>query len=40
MTAKKDFYTYAEAQAAAQALGIKSKSDYGKRCREDRRLPL
>ncbi|HCF1396219.1 TPA: hypothetical protein NH837_000399, partial [Pseudomonas aeruginosa] len=39
MTAKKDFYTYAEAQAAAQALGIKSKSDYGKRCREDRRLP-
>nr|WP_314305404.1 VPA1269 family protein [Pseudomonas aeruginosa]MDT8214517.1 VPA1269 family protein [Pseudomonas aeruginosa] len=35
-----DLYpTYAEAQAAAQALGIKIKSDYGKRYREDRRLP-
>ncbi len=35
-----DFYqTYAEAQAAAQALGIKSRLDYTKRYREDPRLP-
>ncbi len=35
-----DFYpTYAEAQAAAQALGIKTQLDYTKRYREDPRLP-
>ncbi len=35
-----DFYpTYAEAQAAAQALGFKSQLDYAKRYREDPRLP-
>ncbi|OVZ00578.1 hypothetical protein CDO47_35700 [Pseudomonas aeruginosa] len=35
-----DLYpTYAEAQAAAQALGIKNQSDYNKRYREDPRLP-
>lgn len=39
MQAKKDFYTYTEAQAAAQALGIKSKPDYKKRYREGLRLP-
>ncbi|MFZ2321288.1 MAG: integrase repeat-containing protein, partial [Pseudomonas sp.] len=39
MPAKKGFYTYAEAQAAAQALGIKSRPDYRKRYREDPRLP-
>jgi hypothetical protein len=39
MPDKKDFYTYAEAQAAAQALGIKSQPDYTKRYREDPRLP-
>ncbi|WP_208643713.1 VPA1269 family protein [Pseudomonas songnenensis] len=39
MPAKKDFYTYAEAQAAAQELGIKSQPDYRKRYREDPRLP-
>ncbi|MFG8734045.1 integrase repeat-containing protein, partial [Pseudomonas aeruginosa] len=36
---KKDFYTYTETQAAAQALGIKTQSDYNKRYREDPRLP-
>ena len=39
MPVKKNFYTYAEAQAAAQALGIISKIEYDKRCREDPRLP-
>jgi len=39
MPAKKDFYTYTEAQTAAQALGIKSRTDYTKRYREDPRLP-
>jgi len=39
MPAKKDFYIYAEAQAAAQALGIKNLPDYKKRYREDPRLP-
>jgi len=39
MPAKKDFYTYAEAHAAAQALGIKNQPDYTKRYREDPRLP-
>ena len=35
-----DFYpTYAEARAAAQALGIKSLADYRKRYRENPRLP-
>ena len=35
-----DLYpTYAEAQVAAQALGIKSQSDYNKRYRNDPRLP-
>ncbi|OCX96288.1 MAG: integrase [Pseudomonas sp. CO183] len=35
-----DFYaTYAEAQAAVQALGIKNQPDYKKRYREDPRLP-
>jgi len=35
-----DFYpTYAEARAAAQALGIKRQPDYTKRYREDPRLP-
>lgn len=32
---KKDFYTYADAQAAVQKLGIKRQSDYSKRYRED-----
>ncbi|MGE6639609.1 integrase repeat-containing protein, partial [Stutzerimonas stutzeri] len=31
--------TYAEAQAAAQVLGIKNQPDYTKRYREDPRLP-
>ncbi|HHM8335801.1 TPA: integrase repeat-containing protein, partial [Pseudomonas aeruginosa] len=35
----KNFYTYAEAQAAARALGIKRNHDYRKRYREDPRLP-
>ncbi len=39
MPAKKDFYTYADAQAAAQALCIKNWPDYKKRYREDPRLP-
>ncbi|MAB96744.1 MAG: hypothetical protein CMK71_01575, partial [Pseudomonadaceae bacterium] len=39
MPTKKDFYTYTEAQAAAQALGIKNLPDYRKRYREDLRLP-
>ncbi|KIZ33562.1 gamma-mobile-trio integrase GmtZ [Stutzerimonas stutzeri] len=39
MPTKKNFYTYAEAQVAAQALGIKKHSDYKKRYREDLRLP-
>ncbi|MCJ0878015.1 hypothetical protein MRX33_10810 [Pseudomonas sp. JI-2] len=39
MPTKKNFYTYAEAQVAAQALGIKSQSDYKKRYCEDPRLP-
>lgn len=35
-----DLYpTYAETQAAAQALGIKNQPDYHKRYREDPRLP-
>ncbi|HDV6135631.1 TPA: VPA1269 family protein, partial [Pseudomonas aeruginosa] len=35
-----DLYpTYAEAQVAAQALGIKNQSDYNKRYRKDPRLP-
>ncbi|WP_043310018.1 integrase repeat-containing protein, partial [Pseudomonas sp. ML96] len=35
-----DLYpTYAEAQAAAQALGIKNRSEYRKRYRKDPRLP-
>ncbi|MGE6639119.1 integrase repeat-containing protein [Stutzerimonas stutzeri] len=33
------YQTYAEAQAAAQALGIKNQPDYTKRYREDPRLP-
>jgi len=36
---KKNFYTYTEAQAAAQALGIKNQADYKKRRREDQWLP-
>jgi hypothetical protein len=37
---RSDFYpTYAEAQAAAQALGIKIQLDYLRRYREDQRLP-
>ncbi|HHN2311273.1 TPA: integrase repeat-containing protein, partial [Pseudomonas aeruginosa] len=39
MPAKKNFYTYPEAQAAAQALSIKSYSEYKKRFREAPRLP-
>jgi len=39
MPTKKDFYTYTEAQAAAQVLGINNPSDYKKRRREDQRLP-
>ena len=39
MPVEKNFYTYAEAQAAAQALGIKSQPDYQQRYREDPRLP-
>ena len=39
MPAKKNFYTYPEAQTAAQALSIKSRSEYKKRYREDLRLP-
>ncbi len=39
MPTKKNFYTYAEARAAAQALGIKRQADYAKRYREDPRLP-
>lgn len=35
----KKFYTYAEAQAVVQALGIKSQPKYQKRRREDLRLP-
>ena len=36
---KRDFYSYGEAQAAVQALGIKSQSDYKLRYRSDPRLP-
>jgi len=39
MPAKKNFYNYSGAKAAAQALGIKRQSDYTKRYREDPRLP-
>jgi len=39
MPAKKNFYTYAEAQSAVQALGIKKWHDYKKRFRNDPRLP-
>ncbi len=39
MPAKKNFYTYPEAQAAAQALSIKSRSEHHKRYHEDPRLP-
>ncbi|MBX9756860.1 MAG: hypothetical protein K2X80_19035, partial [Pseudomonadaceae bacterium] len=39
MPAKKNFYTYAEAQAAVQALGIKMGPEYKERYREDLRLP-
>ncbi|WP_043310019.1 integrase repeat-containing protein [Pseudomonas sp. ML96] len=39
MPAKKNFYTYSEAQAAIQALGIKIRPDYKKRFREGPRLP-
>ncbi|MBD9424503.1 integrase [Pseudomonas sp. PDM15] len=39
MPTKKNLYTYPEAQAAAQALGIKNNPDYKKRYREDPRLP-
>ena len=39
MPTKKNFYTYTEAQVAAQALGIKSRPDYTKRYRENPRLP-
>ena len=38
MPAKKNFYTYAEAQSAVQALGIKKWHDYKKRFRKDPRL--
>ncbi|WOD12945.1 VPA1269 family protein [Pseudomonas sp. NyZ704] len=36
---KKNFYTYAEAQAAARALAINRQLEYLKRYREDPRLP-
>ncbi|MFZ5457785.1 VPA1269 family protein [Stutzerimonas stutzeri] len=39
MSAKKNFYTYAEAKAAVQALKIESQPEYTKRYREDQRLP-
>ncbi|MDG9978630.1 VPA1269 family protein, partial [Ectopseudomonas oleovorans] len=39
MPTKKNFFIYAEAQAVAQALGIKSQPDYTKRYREGQRLP-
>ena len=39
MPAKKNFYTYAEAQASVQRIGIQSQSDYTKRYREDPKLP-
>jgi hypothetical protein len=39
MPAKKNFYTYAEALVAAQALSIKSRSEYKKRFHEAPRLP-
>ena len=39
MPTKKNFYTYTEAQVAAQTLGIKNLPDYTKRYREDPRLP-
>ncbi|MEL4238242.1 gamma-mobile-trio integrase GmtZ [Shewanella xiamenensis] len=38
-TAEKFYPTYADAQQAAQALGIKTQRDYKRRYREDQRLP-